>query len=270
MIQLLLKALAVIILGSSGVIMLAYLLQGRMVFVRQKGLLPDAENFKAHELVFDRDGARLHGWLFSTKKAESDEPLVIYYGGNAEELSANLTEFRDRGINNFLMVNYRGYGRSTGVPTEDQLVADALFIIDHMMAQRQYAAERIVLMGRSLGSGVAVKVASLREVGGVILVTPFDSLVNVAKHHYPFLPVNLLLQHRFDSERLAPKVTAPLLALIAGRDEIIPNTNSQKLVKNWAGPLKTLVIPAAGHNDIHLYPEYWQALMSFLEAVKSR
>jgi pimeloyl-ACP methyl ester carboxylesterase len=123
-------------------------------------------------------------------------------------------------------------------------------------------------MGRSLGSGVAVHVASLRGVGGVILITPFDSLVNVAKIHYPFLPVKYLMRHRFDSVGLAPKIRIPLLAVVAGQDDIIPNQSSQKLVAKWGGEKSSVVIPDAGHNDIHQYRDYWQAIESFITSMR--
>ena len=268
MIHLLVKIATVITLGFGSIIALAYLLQGRMIFIQSKGVSQLAEDFKPHEIVFERQDAKLHGWLVRPSEIDRAEPLLIYYGGNAEELSGNLVEFRSHGIQQYLMINYRGYGNSTGVPSERQLVADALHIFDQIIATHQLAPENIILMGRSLGTGVAVKVASLRHVGGVILVTPFDSLVNVAKSHYPFLPVNLLIKHRFDSLALAPQVKRPMLALIAGQDEIIPAASSQNLVKNWAGPLQSVSIPAAGHNDIQQYPDFWQAIGSFLEQVK--
>lgn len=269
MIQIILKIALFATLGFCSVILLAYLFQGRMIFIQQKTMSPEAQNFKAYEVVFEHKAARLHGWLVSLPTAEKDDPLVIYYGGNAEELSGNLTDFCNNGIKKFLMVNYRGYGKSTGVPSEELLIADALFIFDQMLHDQRFLFENIVLMGRSLGTGVAVQVAGLRKVAGVVLITPFDSLVNTAKFHYPFLPVNLLLKHRFDSVAMAPKINVPMLALIAERDQIIPNKSSQNLVKKWGGPLKSVLIEDAGHNDIHLHPQYWRALNSFLNSVKS-
>jgi pimeloyl-ACP methyl ester carboxylesterase len=106
-------------------------------------------------------------------------------------------------------MNYRGYGGSDGTPSETALLSDALFVFDYMLATEGIDPAHVVLMGRSLGSGVAVHVAAKRKVGGVILVTPFDSLVNVARAHYPIFPVGLMLKHRFDSAALAPGITTP-------------------------------------------------------------
>jgi pimeloyl-ACP methyl ester carboxylesterase len=120
-------------------------------------------------------------------------------------------------------------------------------------------------MGRSLGSGVAVHVAAHREVRGVILITPFDSLLNVARHHYPFLPVKLLLRHPFDSAALAPKVKMPALVLIGRQDDIIPNPLSSALAQRWGGPAQTVAIESVGHNDIQLDEGYWRAINIFLK-----
>ena len=122
----------------------------------------------------------------------------------------------------------------------------------------------MVLMGRSLGSGVAVYVASQRRVRGVILVTPFDSLLNVARHHYPILPVGLLLRHSFDSIGMAPAIPTPALFLVAARDEVIPPEFAVRLAQAWGGPRHTVHIEGAGHNDIQLEADYWQAVNRFL------
>lgn len=135
---------------------------------------------------------------------------------------------------------------------------------DTITARHSVSHDQVVLMGRSLGTGVAVHVASERPVRGVILVTPFDSLVNVAKKHYPVFPVSLLMRHRFDSISLAPSLRMPMLALVAGEDEIIPESCSMNLASAWEGPGETVVIKGAGHNDISMHREYWEAINGFL------
>lgn len=265
MIQFLIKIFIVIIAGGASLILIAYLVQDRMIFFPSKGLFPGSENFVDYEITLKCGEVKLHGWRVPDSRRQTNSPLIIYFGGNAEEVSGNLAEFRTRGITNFLMVNYRGYGNSTGKPTEAALFQDALFIFDYFTGKGQASDTPVILMGRSLGTAVAVHVASRRKVAGVVLVTPFDSLVNVAKVHYPFLPVKWLVRHPFNSVQQAPHLKTSLLTLIAGRDEIIPNENSYKLVAQWAGPTRTVLIPDAGHNDIHLYPEYWAALHDFIK-----
>ena len=117
---------------------------------------------------------------------------------------------------------------------------------------------------------MAVHVAAHRPVRGVILVTPFDSLLNVARHHYPVLPVRLLLKHPFDSAALAPDINIPALILIGHQDTIIPKQHAIRLSEVWGGPVDTVMIDGVGHNDIQLDPRYWEAINSFLSAGKGR
>jgi len=240
-----------------------YLLQDRLVFhpqplsaVQRAGL---AKRYPGVREVFliATDGARLHAWHVGGPGLSA---LAIYFGGNAEEVSWMLERLvRAPGVA-WLLVDYRGYGGSEGVPSESLLVSDAL-------AWHAHAAsldKRIFLFGRSLGSGVAVQLAAQRPVAGVVLVTPFDSLVEVGKRHYPFLPVGLLLRHRFDSLSRAPSITAPLLCLVATRDEIIPAEHARRLYDAWAGPKRWVALEEAGHNTTDSHPLFWQSVTDFL------
>jgi hypothetical protein len=167
-------------------------------------------------------------------------------------------------------MNYRGYGDSEGKPSQQNICRDALYILDTLAAREQIPLNHIVLMGRSLGSGVAVHVAAHRAVRGVILVTPFDSLLNVARRHYPILPVRFLLKHPFDSAALAPDIRIPALVLIGRQDTIIPNQNAIRLSELWGGPVDTVMIEGVGHNDIQLGHRYWESINSFLSTGKVR
>ena len=208
-------------------------------------------------------GCDLYGW-FVDSIVSGTAPLIVYYGGNAEEVSASLEQARENLDASFLFMNYRGYGKSHGRPSEQRLLADALAVFDWIVAQQGIDSSRVILMGRSLGTGVAVHVAAYRQVGALILVTPFDSLVNLAKGIYPFLPVAMLLRHRFDSLALGPDIKAPLLAVLAEQDEIIPTANSLNLVNAWGGPFETLVVKGATHNDISDSPAYWRGIKQFI------
>jgi hypothetical protein len=161
-------------------------------------------------------------------------------------------------------MNYRGYGDSEGKPSQKALCSDALYILDTLTARESIALENVVVVGRSLGSGVAVDVAAHRPVRGVILITPFDSLLNVARHHYPYLPVRLLLRHPFDSAALARTLKIPALVLMGDQDDIIPNAHSLSLTRRWGGPVETVMIEGVGHNDIQTNERYWRAINRFL------
>jgi len=123
-------------------------------------------------------------------------------------------------------------------------------------------------MGRSLGSGVAVYLAAHRPVRGVILVSPYDSLVEVGRRHYPFLPVSLLLRHRFDSLARVPQIEAPLLCLVATEDRIVPMAHSRALFEAWRGAKNWREIPLADHDGISNEPEYGRSIAAFLSALR--
>jgi uncharacterized protein len=125
-----------------------------------------------------------------------------------------------------------------------------------------------VLVGRSLGTGVATSVAARRPVRAVVLISPYDSMVALAGHHYPVLPVRWLLRHRFESIERAPGITAPLLAIAGERDEVVPLASSRRLHDAWGGPKRWLAIPEANHDDLGLQPTFWEPIRTFLGAAR--
>lgn len=262
--QTLFSLFRIIVLVAGIGTLLLYLFQEKMIFIRQALWLQDRDRFSRYEITIDHQGNRLKGWFIKGPVTEK-MPLVVYYGGNAEEVSANMAT-RDRfRTQSFLFMNYRGYGESDGQPTEASLFKDALYILDHVTESNQIPLNRVVLMGRSLGSGVATYVAAHRRVKGVILVTPFDSLLNVAKRHYPFFPVKLLLKHRFDSVSLAPGIQLPALFIMGSHDRIIPNQHTRALMAKWGGPVASLTITGADHNSIDFSKDYWAAINDFID-----
>jgi pimeloyl-ACP methyl ester carboxylesterase len=240
-----------------------YLLQDRLIFHQRP--VPEttraliARSSPGVESVFIRaeDGSRLHAWHLK------GSPLIMYFGGNAEEVSWMLARARGNAPGTgWLLVDYRGYGSSEGAPSEDALIRDAMQW--YAFARDQLAAQKIVLFGRSLGSGVVVQIAAVHPVAGVILVTPYDSLTSVARHHYPYLPVSWMLKHPFDSFEHVPGIAAPLLCLVAGRDEVIPIVHSRRLFDAWKGPKRWVELEGAGHNSTDDAPAFWQAIREFL------
>ncbi len=240
-----------------------YFYQDNLIFFPRKlsdGSYEVLKN-KEYEINITVDNVALHGWLLN----KGEKKLIIYYGGNAEEVSANINDMKDVERYSILLMNYRGYGMSEGSPGEQILFSDALSIFDQVTIDLNIQSENVILFGRSLGSGIAVYVASKRKVSKLILVSPFDSLRDIAKGHYPIFPVGLLLKHPFDSMVYAKEATAPSLMIMGGRDKIIPNNHSLKLAENWIGDCKTVLINNAGHNDIQAYPEYWEAITEYLK-----
>jgi pimeloyl-ACP methyl ester carboxylesterase len=261
-------------LVAVGLPLLLYLLQDRLIFHPQPlASGPRAEiarRFPAVEEIFvdAADGTRLHAWHV---EADAGAPLVLYFGGNAEEVSWMLEAIGDpvRGQTpgiGWLLADYRGYGGSEGRPSARALVADALTLYDAAVRLPGVEARRVFAFGRSLGSGIAVPLAAERPLAGVILVSPFDSLEAVAKRYYPYVPVKLLLRHRLDSLARAPRIRAPLLCVIAGRDEVIPPAHAERLFAAWGGVKRKLVLESSLHNDTDGAPPFWPAVRGFLDA----
>lgn len=187
---------------------------------------------------------------------------IVYFGGNAEDVAGNLSAFAPAfPTHSLYLVNYRGYGGSTGSPSEAGLQADAAAIYDHLSARHP----QISVIGRSLGSGVAVHLASVRDVHRLVLVTPYDSLVKVASEHFRYLPVGWLMRDRYESAERVPAVRAPTLVVIAGADEIIPRKRSEALVAafpDWQ--VRSEVLAGATHNGLDRMPQYLEGIEEFL------
>jgi hypothetical protein len=240
-----------------------YRFQDRLIFIPQPNAAVNRTRFAAHEIRVQHGDVTLTGWFYKDG-ITPQHPLIVYYGGNAEDVSLNLEDLGRFATRSFLVMNYRGYGGSSGRPSERALFADALFVFDHVLKAESIDPAEVVLMGRSLGSGVAVHVAARRQVGGVILVTPFDSLVHVARLHYPFVPVGLLLKHRFDSASLAAGISTPALFLTATHDRVVPVRLARRLQERWGGPVTAVNVDGTDHNTIQASPVYWDAINTYL------
>lgn len=216
------------------------------------------------------DGEMLRGWMHPGNAAapESDCELLVYFGGNAEELSANVAEDGVRFSFPQWYVNYRGFGQSGGEPSAALLRKDALRVFDEAARQTGIAPEKICVMGRSLGTHMAAYVAANRPAKKLIMVTPFDSVLNIARGRYPIFPVRRMLRHPFDTLAEAPNVFAPTLFLLAERDFVVPPKRAENLIAQWRSPHTAIQIPGTTHNKMDS-PMYWRAIFDFLSPEKS-
>jgi len=263
--DLLLAAGKVAVAVAIGLPLVVYLLQDRLLFHPYPlHEAQRAEILKRHpaveEVFIESDGYKLHAWHL---KAPGGAPLILYFGGNAEDVSWMIDDARSEAPRaSWLLVSYRGYGASEGSPSAASIAADAVKWHDY--ALKEFRPSQIFAFGRSLGSGAAVRLAAERPLSGVILVTPFDSLSALAKRYYWYLPVGLLLRHRFDSVDLAPKITAPLLCLAAAQDSLIPPEHARRLFDAWAGPKQWVLLAGADHNSTDGLPAFWASIKAFL------
>jgi pimeloyl-ACP methyl ester carboxylesterase len=200
------------------------------------------------------------GQVLVTALPRSGPAALLYFGGNAEDVSHNLP-----GLSTALpghaiyLMHYRGFGGSAGQPSEAALVADAVALFDKVQAEHA----RVVVVGRSLGSGVAVQLASLRPVARLVLVTPYDSLQELAAQQFPYFPVRWLLRDRFESWRYAQALSVPTLVIAAEHDEVIPRRSTEALYQRFrTGVAAFKMLPGTGHNTISEHPDYWTLLNS--------
>jgi len=196
-----------------------------------------------------------------TVRPHAGPGAVLYFGGNAEDVSSSVSPlvaaFPEREI---VMLHYRGYGGSAGSPTEADIAEDAAGLFDKVHAQHP----DVIVIGRSLGTGVAARLASTRPVARLVLVTPYDSLLGIAQRDFRWFPVRWLLIDKYESWRYVPGIKAPVLILQAERDETIPAASTQRLAARFpAGQARLVVVPGASHNTILDDPMYVTALQAF-------
>lgn len=243
------------------VLLLVYLGAGAYLYLFQRSYIyyPSFTRPAAVEpdLRLERDGVTLKGWRVNPGQPRA----LIYFGGNAERIEHNIPDFRALlPRHTVYMLAYRGYGDSGGSPSKEALVGDALALYDRVAGDH----EAVALMGRSLGSAIAVAVAAEREVSRLALVTPFDSLASIGRRAFPIFPVELLLKDRYPAVEWAAGVEAETLILYAEDDEIVPTSSVQRLAAGFTATTPAVVaVPEAGHNDISGYPAYRTALAGF-------
>ncbi|RPH66861.1 MAG: alpha/beta hydrolase [Burkholderiales bacterium] len=250
---------------AMGVPALAWFAQDRLMFFPQP--VASTAHLSAQTMpleIVSTDGARLRGWVRPATAVPA--PVVLYFGGNAEEVSWTLADPRWPPDWTVAAVNYRGYGASEGRPSEPALVEDALAIHDAIAARPDVDARRIVAVGRSLGTALAAKLAAERPVAGAILISPYDSMVELGRTHYPWLPVSWLLRHRFDASADARAARVEMLAIVAAGDSIIPPQRSRALHDAWAGPKSLIVVSGANHDSLGNDRAVWDAISGFLSA----
>jgi acetyl esterase/lipase len=243
-----------LLLAYSAYLATLALLQRRFVFNPARAEGPATEPAGTHKitsvrLALARDKA-IKGWFLRPRQGNAPFPSIIYYGGRSEEVSwlrGAVKWFPNHAV---LALNYRGYGESEGEPSEHALFEDGLAQFDWLAAQPGVDPNAIVLVGRSLGTGVASYVAAKRPAERVVLITPYDSLLALARRRFRFTPLSLLLRHKFKSVEYAKTNMQPCLALLAEHDDVVPEEHTHRLMACWAGAKKLIRIPSTTHLNI--------------------
>ncbi|MEW5682872.1 MAG: alpha/beta fold hydrolase [Pseudomonadota bacterium] len=235
--RMLLTLTGYVLAGYCLLCLLLYFLQRQLIYFPVSAQLPPTE-----PLILQQGDATV---LVSQQPRDTRQAL-LYFGGNAEDVSISLPDFAAAfpGYAIYLM-HYRGYGGSSGSPSEQALVADALALYDQLQAKHS----DITVIGRSLGSGVAVQLAAQRKVTQLVLITPFDSLNALAQRQFPLFPVKWLLKDTYNSVAYAPAINSPTLLLLAEQDEIIGRGHTEALYQAFTPGVATLKSYRGSHNS---------------------
>jgi pimeloyl-ACP methyl ester carboxylesterase len=266
-----LKLLLIPLVAYLAILALLYFAQTSLLFparmVQGTGGLPPAA---ASLTLATPDGDRLHGLHMPPVRQSAGERLIILgFGGNAWNAAAAAQYLHDLYPDaDVVAFHYRGYAPSSGSPSAEALLSDAPLIYDFV--RERLGSERIVAAGFSIGSGVAAHLASRRKLAGLILVTPFDSLVDVARSQYPWLPVRLLFRHPMTPAEDLRRSDTPTAIIAAGRDTLIPPGRTDRL--RDAVPLLVFdrTIESAGHNDLYDRREFRLAMVDALASVTGK
>jgi fermentation-respiration switch protein FrsA (DUF1100 family) len=269
--------LVVVVALLAATVGLLWAFQRRLIYLPSPGPVPPAATVLpgAEDVAFTTaDGLRLRGWFVPAAGPGGARPgpAVLVCNGNAghramrAELAAELARM---GLA-VLLFDYRGYGGNPGRPTEEGLAADARAALDHLAGRPEVDPERVVYLGESLGAAVALRLATERPPAALVLRSPFASLAEVGRRHYPMLPVSLLLWDRYDSWALIGRVRAPLLVVAGGRDRIVPPGHSRRLFAAAPEPKRLVVLDGVDHNDpeLHAGPRLLAELRAFLASVR--
>jgi uncharacterized protein len=247
------------------------LVQRSMLYRPQVGLVAPAQaglaDFETLRLRTE-DGETLEAW-HRPPKAERF-PLILYFHGNGGALESRADRFRrlaGRGYG-LIAVSYRGYGASTGTPTEEGLVRDAEAAYAEAR-RRGFAPERIVLMGESLGAGVATMIAARRDAAALVLDSPYSSVLELAASLFPIFPVSLVLADPFRADQAIPQVRAPVLMVVGGLDRVTPPDSARRLFDLANEPKLMIELPRAGHIAM-ASPGALERAMEWIDATVTR
>lgn len=220
----------------------------------------------AERVLETADGERVIAWY---AKAKPGQPTILYFHGNAGSLETRnerIRKYMARGLGVFMMT-YRGFGGSSGQPSEAANVADAMLAYTTLAASGVDPLD-IIVYGESLGTGVAVQVAAEKRVAGLVLDAPYTSMVDLAALHHPFIPGRWFMTDRYETRRHIAKIGAPLLVMHGEKDSIVPIEMGREIFSRAPDPKALKTFPQAGHDDHYKFGSY-DALYAWIAALRS-
>ncbi len=252
-----LRMLLFIILLYAGATYMLYSTQDSKIFVTSH--LEKCNLTKAKEISFKTtDGITLKGAAITHSK---NAPLVLYFGGNAENVECFVENVASKIPEyNFIAFNYPGYDKSQGKPTQERILKYALEIY------KKYNPD--IVIGRSLGSAVAIYVASKEPVKKLVLITPIDSILNIAKSKFPYLPISLLLKHKFEADKWIENVNANVALILVENENIVPKKNLENILSKIKNIKFKKEIKDVNHNNLYNSPKTIEVLKEAVDSLK--
>ncbi|CAN5857188.1 alpha/beta fold hydrolase [soil metagenome] len=254
-----------IIAGYILLIIIVYLVQERFIFKPEKLKQDFIYKYDAPftELFFDVEpDVRINGLHFTVKNPHG---LILYFHGNTRSIKGWARYAKDFFRYNYdvVLVDYRGFGKSTGKRTERDMLSDMQFVYDKLVAQ--YSQQHIIVYGRSLGSGFATKIASDNKPRYLILDAPYFSFKKAIERFLPMLPVRLVLRFHLRTDKWIAQVTCHTYILHGTKDWLIPINNSEKLQELNPKRITLIRIKGGGHNNLPTFPEYHNFIRDILQ-----
>jgi fermentation-respiration switch protein FrsA (DUF1100 family) len=252
-------------LGPAAILVILVVLVLALVWAGQRRMIyfpfsnvspPAAEGLnRAEEVTFTtEDGLVLHGWFVPPATMPPRFTVIVFNGnaGNRSMRAPLASALAEQGVATFLF-DYRGFGDNPGRPSESGLTLDARAARIYVAGRPDVDSTRVVYFGESLGGAVAVRLATEASPLALVLRSPFSSLTDIGRHHYPYLPVRWMLKDRYPSIDLVPRLTSPILIIAGDRDGVIPMKQSQRLFDAAPEPKRLVTIEGADHNDYELF-----------------
>jgi uncharacterized protein len=262
------QTIVLIILGYLALNVLVYFVQDFFIFKPEKL----SENFEfKYEFPFEElnfkisESENINGLRFFTEEAIK-RGLVIYFHGNTRSIKGWAKYSRDFTVHGYdvLMIDYRGFGKSKGKRSETAMKKDAQHVYNKMRYDFKYPENKIIIYGRSLGSGFAAKLASSNKPKLLILDAPYYSFSSLTNRYLPFLPISILLRFKIRTDQWLKYCRSPIFIIHGNKDRLIPLSSSVRLAK--VAPLNTILVPiyGGGHNDLPSFEEYHRVLKDIL------
>ncbi len=250
--ELLFSVIRIVLAIYVGLMLLVYFRQTSYMYYPEKTIDLDPSNI---DLTFrdvslsTADGETIAGWYIPVAN-EDNAPVLLFFHGNAGSISGRLGSiqtFHDLGLN-VLIIDYHGYGRSTGKPTEKATDLDADAAWEYLTGELNIAPERIIVFGRSLGGGVAVSCAARHTPGLLVVESSFTSTMDMGQRMFPYLPVRILCRHRYDNEKTIASVKCPVMIAHGPDDITVPFAFGQRIYEAANEPKEFITI-SGGHNE---------------------